>query len=108
MAGLARTDAAAASLLLTLEGAATALSKGKSLLPAGVKKVEGSFMRGDTVSVVGTSGREIARGLVAYDAGDAARILGLKSSEIEKALGFRGRDELIHRDDLVLMGGERT
>lgn len=94
--------------LVVDEGAATALSKGKSLLPAGVKKVEGSFMRGDTVSVVGTSGREIARGLVAYDAGDAARILGLKSSEIEKALGFRGRDELIHRDDLVLMGGERT
>lgn len=94
--------------LVVDDGAAAALTKGKSLLPAGVKKVEGSFTRGDTVSIVAASGREIARGLVAYGANDAARILGLKSSEIEKVLGFRGRDELIHRDDLVLMGGERT
>jgi glutamate 5-kinase len=94
--------------LVVDDGAAAALARGKSLLPAGVKKVEGSFARGDTVSVIGLSGREIARGLVAYDAGDAARILGLKSGDIEKVLGFRGRDELIHRDDLVLMGGERT
>jgi len=89
--------------LVVDEGAAAALAKGKSLLPAGVKKVEGSFTRGDTVSIVTAKGREIARGLVAYDAGDAARILGLKSSEIEKVLGFRGRDELIHRDDMVLL-----
>ena len=94
--------------LVVDQGAAEALAKGKSLLPAGVKTVEGSFARGDTVSIVTLQGREIARGLVAYDAGDAARILGLKSSEIEKVLGFRGRDELIHRDDMVLMGGERT
>ena len=94
--------------LVVDEGAAAALARGKSLLPAGVKKVEGSFARGDTVSIVTLQGREIARGLVAYDAGDAARILGLKSSEIEEVLGFRGRDELIHRDDMVLMGGERT
>ncbi len=93
--------------LVVDEGAATALAKGKSLLPAGVKAVKGNFMRGDTVSIMTTQGREIARGLIAYDAGDAQRILGLKSSEIEKVLGFRGRDELIHRDDLVLMGGER-
>ena len=53
-------------------------------------------------------GHEIARGLVAYDAGDAARIAGLKSGEIEKVLGFRGRDELVHRDDMVLMVGELT
>ena len=94
--------------LVVDEGAAAALGKGKSLLPAGVKKVEGSFARGDTVSIVTLMGREIARGLVAYDANDAAKILGLKSSEIEKVLGFRGRDELIHRDDMVLMGGERA
>jgi len=94
--------------LLVDEGAATALAKGKSLLPAGVKAVEGSFTRGDTVSVVTPKGREIARGLVGYDAADATRILGLKSSEIEKVLGFRGRDELVHRDDMVLMGGERA
>ena len=94
--------------LVVDDGAAAALAKGKSLLPACVRKVEGSFARGDTVSVVAPNGREIARGLVAYDAGDAARILGLKSSEIEKVLGFRGRDELIHRDDMVLMGGDRA
>ena len=94
--------------LVVDEGAAAALAKGKSLLPAGVKKLEGSFTRGDTVSIVTTEGREIARGLVAYDAGDAQRILGLKSSEIEKVLGFRGRDVLIHRDDMVLIGTERT
>jgi len=94
--------------LVVDEGAAAALAKGKSLLPAGVKKVEGSFARGDTVSIVTAKGREIARGLVAYGADDTAKILGLKSSEIEKVLGFRGRDVLIHRDDMVLMGGERT
>jgi glutamate 5-kinase len=94
--------------LVVDEGAAAALAKGKSLLPAGVKKVEGSFTRGDTVSIIAASGREIARGLVAYDANDATKILGLKSSEIEKVLGFRGRDELIHRDDMVLMGGDRA
>ena len=94
--------------LVVDEGAAAALAKGKSLLPAGVKKVEGSFARGDTVSIITPKGREIARGLVAYDANDTAKILGLKSSEIEKVLGFRGRDELIHRDDMVLMGGERA
>jgi glutamate 5-kinase len=89
------------------EGAASALTRGKSLLPAGLRQVEGSFARGDTVSVMSPQGREIARGLVAYDAADAAQIAGLKTSEIEKVLGFRGRDELIHRDDMVLMGGER-
>ncbi len=94
--------------LVVDEGAATALAKGKSLLPAGVKTVAGAFARGDTVSIVTAAGREIARGLVAYGAADASRILGLKSSDIEKALGFRGRDELVHRDDMVLMGGERT
>jgi len=94
--------------LVVDEGAAAALAKGKSLLPAGVKRLEGSFTRGDTVSIITTEGREIARGLIAYDAGDAARILGLKSSEIEKVLGFRGRDVLIHRDDMVLMGSECT
>ncbi|MGE3875318.1 MAG: glutamate 5-kinase [Parvibaculaceae bacterium] len=88
-------------------GAAMALSKGKSLLPAGVRRIEGSFARGDAVSIVSEAGIEIARGLVAYDKDDAALILGRKTSEIEKALGFRGRDEMVHRDDLV-MAGART
>jgi glutamate 5-kinase len=94
--------------LVVDEGAAAALGKGKSLLPAGVKRIEGLFQRGDTVSIVTLAGREIARGLVAYDAADAQRIAGLKSAEIEKTLGFRGRDELVHRDDMVLMGGDKT
>jgi glutamate 5-kinase len=89
------------------DGARGALGKGKSLLPAGVKKVSGNFARGDTVSVVDLEGVEIARGLVAYDSGDAARIAGLKSADIEQTIGYRGRDEIIHRDDLVMTNGER-
>jgi glutamate 5-kinase len=93
--------------LVVDDGARTALSRGKSLLPAGVKKVAGTFSRGDTVSVVDLAGQEVARGLVAYDASDAARIAGLKSADIERTIGFRGRDEIIHRDDLVMMTGEK-
>lgn len=89
------------------DGAKTALGRGKSLLPAGVKSVAGQFARGDTVSVVDAAGLEIARGLVAYDAADASRIAGRKSADIEKAIGFRGRDEIIHRDDLVMLNGDR-
>ncbi len=89
------------------DGAAAALNKGKSLLPAGVKRIEGSFARGDAVSIVSATGTEIARGLVAYDRDDAARIAGRKTSEIENALGFRGRDEMVHRDDLVMTAGAR-
>jgi glutamate 5-kinase len=72
-----------------------------------VKRVSGIFARGDTVSIVDLEGTEIARGLVAYDSADASRIAGLKSADIEKAIGFRGRDEIIHRDDLVMTNGER-
>jgi glutamate 5-kinase len=85
-------------------GAAMALAKGKSLLPAGVKKVEGAFARGDAVSIASEAGQEIARGLVTYDVLDAQRIAGKKTSEIELVLGFRGRDEMVHRDDMVIMG----
>jgi glutamate 5-kinase len=84
-------------------GAVRALADGKSLLPAGVKRVEGDFERGDAVSVRDLHGREIARGLIAYSAVDAMRISGRRSTEIESILGYRGRDEMIHRDDLVVM-----
>ncbi len=87
------------------EGALKALNRGRSLLPAGVTAVEGRFERGDAVLVLGPSGAEAGRGLVAYSAEDAKRILGYKSSEIEARLGYRGREELIHRDDLVLTRG---
>jgi len=83
-------------------GAQQALRSGKSLLPAGVTSVSGRFARGDTVSVLDRDGNEIARGLIAYSDRDAARIVGKRSAEIEALLGFRGRDEMIHRDDLVL------
>jgi glutamate 5-kinase len=86
-------------------GAVRALRSGASLLPAGVVKIEGAFERGDAVVVRGLDGAEIGRGLVAYDAGDAERIRGRSSSDILLILGFTGRTELIHRDDLVL-GGE--
>jgi len=83
-------------------GAVRALRDGRSLLPAGVTKVDGHFDRGDPVVVLGPDGAEIARGLSAYSRGDAERIQGRRSSELEALLGFRGRDEIIHRDDLVL------
>ncbi len=85
-------------------GAVAALGSGKSLLPAGVVKAVGRFERGDTVSVLSPSGSEIARGICAYSDADAARIMGRHSSEIETILGYRGRDEMIHRDDLVWLG----
>ncbi len=88
--------------LIVDDGAKTALGKGKSLLPAGVKSVEGSFARGDTVSIM-ASGQEFARGLVAFDAEDARKITGLKSTEVQKLLGADCSDELIHRDDLVML-----
>ena len=84
------------------DGALQALSKGKSILPAGVIGIAGRFERGDAVVVRTPDGAEVARGLTAYSAEDARRIMGHKSREIEALLGYRGRDEMIHRDDLVL------
>ena len=84
-------------------GAVRALSEGKSLLPAGVKRVEGSFERGDAVVVCDLRGRDIARGLVAYGSADAERIAGKRTPDIASILGYRGRDEMIHRDDLAMM-----
>ncbi len=86
-------------------GALRALESGKSLLPAGVTAVHGRFERGDLVTLHGPDGAERARGLTAYGCDDAARIAGRKSREIETTLGYRGRDEIVHRDDLVLASG---
>jgi glutamate 5-kinase len=83
-------------------GAAAALNAGRSLLPAGVRRVEGNFTRGDAVRILTENGAEIGLGLIAYDAAEARKIAGRKSSEITAILGFSGRDEIIHRDDLVL------
>lgn len=87
------------------EGAVKALLSGKSLLAAGVTLVSGGFSRGDTVAIIDPAGREIARGLVAYDAPDAVRIAGLKTTEIEAALGHEARSAMVHRDDLVMSRG---
>jgi len=84
-------------------GAANALAAGRSLLPAGVTAVEGTFERGDAVRVLNASRAEVARGLVAYASDEARAIAGNRSTRIESILGYRGRDEMIHRDDLVLM-----
>jgi glutamate 5-kinase len=89
--------------LVVDEGAAKALARGSSLLPAGVRTVEGQFGRGDPVSVKDLDGHELARGLSAYDAEAARQIAGRRSAEIEAILGWRGRDEVVHRDDLVLL-----
>ncbi|WP_112806478.1 glutamate 5-kinase [Ensifer sp.] len=85
-------------------GAEEALRSGKSLLPAGVRDVKGTFSRGDTIAITGTSGREIARGLAGYDADEARQIAGKKSAEIAAILGYAGRAAMVHRDDLVMTG----
>jgi glutamate 5-kinase len=83
-------------------GAERALASGKSLLPAGVKRMDGSFDRGDAVVIRSGNGRELGRGLIAYSRADADRIIGKKSGEIARILGYDGRAELIHRDDMAL------
>jgi glutamate 5-kinase len=88
---------------LTIDaGAVAALHSGKSLLPAGVLRVDGSFARGDAVVIRGPDGVEVGRGLVAYDADDAAKIRGQASGDIISILGFGGRAAMVHRDDLVM------
>jgi len=88
-------------------GAERALLGGRSLLPAGVTGVDGQFERGDAVSVLAADGRELARGLVAYASDEARLIAGRQSAGIAEVLGYAGRDEIIHRDDLVLLGSGR-
>lgn len=85
------------------DGALAALKAGKSLLPAGVVQIDGTFDRGDVVVIEDMAGNEIARGLCAYSAKDATQIKQRNSAEIEAILGFKGRDEIIHRDDMVLL-----
>ena len=84
------------------DGAVTALKSGKSLLPAGVTAIEGDFERGDAVLIKDKQSTIIGKGLISYAAADAVRIQGKKSQEIEQILGFKRRDVLIHRDDMVL------
>ncbi len=86
------------------EGAKKAIvQKGKSLLPSGVVKIKGSFVRGDLISCLGPRGKEFARGLVNYSAAELEKIKGLRSDRIESTLGYKYCDEVIHRDDLVVL-----
>jgi glutamate 5-kinase len=89
-------------MLVIDAGAVAALRRGKSLLPAGVVAVEGNFTRGDAVIIRGPTGAEIGRGLCAYDVEDAQKIQGRSSPDIATLLGFDGRAEMVHRDDLVV------
>jgi glutamate 5-kinase len=86
------------------DGAREALmSKGKSLLPGGIVNVEGSFKIGDCVTCVDNKGIDFARGLVKYSSTELDRIKGLKTSQIASVLGHKDYDEVIHRDDLVIL-----
>jgi glutamate 5-kinase len=95
LAGKLRLDAGAVRALMR---------DGKSLLPIGVVAVDGEFERGELVGCLDADGREIARGLVNYSAQETARILRKPSSEIETVLGYVDEPELIHRDNMVLLG----
>jgi glutamate 5-kinase len=89
-------------------GAARAIAHGKSLLPAGVTRVEGNFTSGDCVLIRDQRAAEIGRGLVGYDSAEAVLIAGRNSQEILSLLGAPGRTEIIHRDDMVLLSGHRA
>ena len=84
------------------DGAVAALERGRSLLPAGILRIEGTFQRGDAITIMKRDGSEFGRGLIAYSSEDTTQIIGHKTGEIEDLLGYRGRDEIIHRDDLVI------
>jgi glutamate 5-kinase len=90
--------------LILDDGAKKAIiQKGKSLLPSGVVKIKGGFDRGDLVTCLGPRGKEFARGLVNYNAMELEKIKGLRSDQIESVLGYKYSDEVIHRDDLVVL-----
>ena len=97
------TSVLARGAVVVDDGAVAALIKGKSLLPAGVTRIEGSFERGDTIAVKSPSGEVLARGIAGYDSAEAAQIMRQKTGAIEKILGYAGRDTLIHRDDLAMV-----
>ena len=84
-------------------GAMTALMAGKSLLAAGIVETKGAYLKGDAVIITDVDGKVLARGLISYASKDTKKILGLKSADIAKALGFENSAAVIHRDNMVLM-----
>jgi glutamate 5-kinase len=100
---LAFTNRTRGELVIDTGAARALLERGRSLLPAGIVEVRGRFRVGDTVACLDPEGRELARGLAAYSARDVARIKGCATREIEQVLGYSNGDEVIHRDDLVVL-----
>jgi glutamate 5-kinase len=88
------------------DGAMKALFNGSSLLPVGVFDISGNFERGDVVNLESSSGKIIGRGLVEYSSGEATKLLGIKSDQIENTIGYQGRSVMVHRDELVLFCNE--
>jgi glutamate 5-kinase len=97
---------AVAGTLSVDAGAARALAQGRSLLPIGVTRISGEFERGDTVAITDPDGRELARGLVGLDSDDARLVMGKRSDMIVELLGVGNRTEMVHRDNLVLLGAK--
>ncbi|MCP4183496.1 MAG: glutamate 5-kinase [Hyphomicrobiales bacterium] len=89
------------------DGAITALKNGKSLLPAGVVNLNGDFSRGDMVSITDKYGNELGQGVIAFDTENCKKIIGKRSTDIAKILGYAGRSEMIHRDDMILKDPSR-
>ena len=83
------------------DGAINALSNGKSLLPAGIIRIEGKFSKGDNILIVDNNGKDYARGLTSFSADEINKVRGLKSDQIEKVLGYPSKSEIVHRDDMV-------
>jgi len=83
------------------DGAVKALKNGKSLLPAGIIKIEGKFLKGDNILIVDNNGKDCARGLTSFSAEEIDKIKGLKSDQIEKVLGYSSKSEIVHKDDMV-------
>ena len=83
------------------DGAARALKNGKSLLPAGITKVEGKFEKGDNIMIVDKNGNDCAKGLTSFTSDEIKKIKGLKTDQIEKVLGYASKSEIVHRDDMV-------
>ena len=83
------------------DGAIKAIKQNKSLLPTGVIDIKGKFSRGDIITILATNNNKIGIGVSAYDVSEAKKIMGKNSRDISKILGYEGRDEIIHKDDLV-------
>ncbi|MCP4072678.1 MAG: glutamate 5-kinase [Hyphomicrobiales bacterium] len=90
------------------EGAIGALKNGKSLLPAGVNSFDGNFLRGDMVSIIDNKGKVLGQGIIAFDSANAKKIIGKRSADIAEILGYAGRSEMIHRDDMILIEPNST